>query len=220
MQSLFEFAQDQNSVQGNGFVARVIKKKSADEYIKSKHYSGSVVWSSSQHFGIFIDDELKGCLQFGVAMNPASGDKICKAKPWLELNRMAYELPSTIKGTQVISACLKLLKKRRPDVRWIQSFADERCGKLGGIYQAASFLYLGKHLSTFYKIDDEWFHKSMKGRKKIDKRGWGCGPKISFFLENQDRAVKHEFYQYRYFKALYRGVKNKLVMPTKDYPKQ
>lgn len=181
---------------------REVGKDAADRIIREGHYSGSVVWSSSEHFGVFVNGRLSGAMQFGPAMNPASGGAVVLGTgpdQWCELNRLWIadaKPPNTT--SRAVAFGLKLLRERRPRTAWVQSFADERCGKLGAIYQACSFLYLGCHESTFYELDGEWYHKSMLGRAEYDKRGWWCGPKIAHFNANASRATRHTFRQFRY----------------------
>ena len=200
-----------------------IDKDEADRVMRAGHYSRSVVWSSSLHFGVMHLGQLTGVLQFGPAMNPASGGKVVEGTQpgeWLELNRMwlAPGRPENC-ATRAISYALRLVRLRKPAVQWVQSFADERCGKLGAVYQAASFLYCGFHESTFYEVDGEWFHKSMKGRAAVDKRGWGSGPKIARFKAVEHRAVPHVFRQFRYVRFLDQRARKRLLLPVLPYPK-
>jgi hypothetical protein len=204
-------------------LVRAIPKAQADEAIRAGHYSRSVVWSSSLHFGVFVGGAFVGALQYGPAMNPASGARVvegAEVDEWLELNRMwlAPEKPANC-ATRAISYSLRLVRAARPRVEWVQSFADSRCGKAGAVYQAASFVYCGSHESTFYEIDGEWFHKSMMGRKPVDKRGWGCGPRIAYFLANAHRATPHTFTQYRYLRFLDQRARRRLLLPSMPYPK-
>lgn len=222
------FGRDMILATGRGDVwTNVIEKNTADDFIRANHYSRSVVWSSNIHLGVFVQKgrsiHLVMVLQFGPAMNPGSGSSVVQGttkEQWLELNRMARveEAPDNL-GTTALSQAFRLVSSIRPKVQWIQTFADERCGH-GGIYQAASLVYVGKHLSKFYFLDGEWFHKSMVGRSLVDKRGWGCGPKIRRFLENADRATVHEFWQYRYIKFLNNRARKRLLLQELPYPKE
>lgn len=202
---------------------RLIGKDEADGIIRAGHYSASVVWSSNLHFGVYADDTLIGALQFGPAMNPASGEKVVAGstpETWLELNRMwlADEKPPNT-ASRAIAGALKVIRNAKPRVEWIQSFADERCGKLGAVYQACSFLYCGEHTARFYEIDGIWIHKSMLDRPAVDSRGWRSGPKVAWAKQNADRAVAHEFVQYRYLKFLRRRARSRLLLPVLPYPK-
>lgn len=199
----------------------VIPKERAEGIIRAGHYSGSTCWASSMHFGVFVAGEIIGALQYGPLMNPASAQTIVAgstARSCMELNRMwLRDEKPTNTTTRALAFSLRVLRSRRPDVEWVQSFADERCGKLGGVYQAASFLYCGEHIGTFYELDGEWFHKSALNR--TDRRGWGTGPKIARFNAGADRAVEHTFRQFRYIKPLTRGARRRLLLPTLPYPK-
>lgn len=209
---------------GDGEIdVRVIPKDRADTIIASGHYSGSVVWSSSLHLGVFHNERCIGCLQFGPPMNPAASNKVVSGTPSggsLELNRMwlSDEKPKNT-ATRAIAFAVRFIRRTRPAVQWIQSFADERCGKLGAVYQAAGFLYLGSHLTTFYRLDGEWFHKSMWNRAPVDKRGWGSGPKVARLRAGMDRAIPHDFRQFRYLLPLRKDVLGRLCMSPQPYPK-
>lgn len=201
----------------------LISKSNADSIIRGGHYSGSVVWSSNLHFGVFVGGGIIGAMQFGPAMNPASGARVVEgssSETWLELNRLWLmdDKPDNT-TSRAISCALRVIRHRKPSVEWVQSFADERCGKLGGVYQACSFLYCGEHTATFYELDGEWFHKSMLSRPSVDKRGWRSGPKVAWFKQNQERAVPHTFRQFRYIKFLRSSARKRLLLPVLPYPK-
>jgi hypothetical protein len=201
----------------------LIEKSQADEIIRAGHYSGSVVWSSSVHFGVYCNGSLVGALQFGPAMNPASGARVVAgstAETWLELSRMwlADDKPPNT-ASRAIGGALRVLRHVKPRVEWVQSFADERCGKLGGVYQACSFLYVGEHLQTFYEIDGVWVHKSMFDRPAIDSRGWRSGPKIAWVKQNQERATAHVYRQFRYLRFIDQRARRRLLLPVLEYPK-
>lgn len=202
-------------------VAR-IPKPEADKIMREGHYSKSVAWSSSVHLGVYAGT-LVGVLQFGPGMNPASGASVVEGtrpEQWLELNRMwLSETAPDQSASRAISYAVKYIRRARPQVGWIQSFADERCGKLGAVYQACSFAYLGEHESTFYLLDGEWYHKSMLNRPDVDKRGWGSGPKIARFKAGAERAVPHTFRQFRYFRALKPWAEKNLMFEKLPYPK-
>lgn len=202
---------------------RIIEKQRADRIIRNGHYSGTVVWSSSFHFGVYDDTRLIGALQYGHGMNPASGASIVAGSTvdsWLELNRLwlSDDKPANT-ASRAISLSLRLIRHLRPRVEWVQSFADERCGKWGGVYQACSFLYCGEHTSRFYDIDGTIVHKSMLDRPAVDKRGWRSGPRVAWAKQNRHRARPVEYRQFRYVKFLRRGARTRLLLPVLPYPK-
>lgn len=204
-------------------VVREIPKARADHFVSEHHYAGSPVWSSNVHLGVFLGEDLAAALQFGPAMNPASGASVVadtRPDEWIELNRMVSvgETPDWF-GSRAIAYAIRYLRRVRPALAWIQTFADERCGKLGALYQACSFLYCGTHTTTFYRLDGEWFHKSLLDRAEFDKRGWWSGPKAARLRAGKDRATAHDFRQFRYIKPLRKWVRRKLSLPVLPYPK-
>ncbi|BEL89333.1 Uncharacterised protein [Serratia marcescens] len=120
-------------------------------------------------------------------------------------------------GCRAISYALKTIKLLYPAVDWVQTFADERCGRFGVVYQASNFDYVGSHQTTFYKLDGEWYHKiSMTTRgRKASVRG-------NFLQDNAHRATAYMFNQFRHIrffnKRARRRLNTKLFSP-KPYPK-
>ncbi|GAB5125141.1 hypothetical protein ECPV1252_44500 [Escherichia coli] len=81
-------------------------------------------------------------------------------------------------------------------MEWVQSFADERCGRAGVVYQASNFDFIGSHESTFYELDGEWYHEiTMTAIKRGGQRG-------EYLRANKERAVVHKFNQYRYIRLI------------------
>ncbi len=204
-------------------LVRIIAKDQADAIIRTGHYSHTTAWASTIHLGIYVAGALVGAMQYGPGMNPGSGGRIVSGstpETWLELNRLWLtddRPPNTT--SRAIACSLKIVRHRRPRVEWIQSFADERCGKLGGIYQACSFIYCGEHTSTFYEIDGEVIHKSMLDRPAADVRGWSSGPRVAWAKRNRDRAVEVTYQQFRYVKFLRSSARRRLLLPSLPYPK-
>jgi len=206
------------------FDVRRVGKKWADAYISQRHYSGSAVWSSHSHFS--VEDEtgkVWGVLQFGPSMNPKATAKVMEGlepRGLVELNRMVFEEshPANL-VSWAISRAIRLVCQAKPYVEVFQSFADERCGKMGGVYQAANFLFLGSHRTEFYFLDGEWFHRSLLGRGVVDCRGWGSGPKAERLRNGRERAERHEFTQYRYVLPVSKRARESLTARALPYPK-
>lgn len=147
----------------NGNLAvREIERERANAIIIKNHYSHKVYNASYIHLGVFIDSNLVGVLQYGSAMNPASGNSVVEGtqiENFLELNRMWIDdSAGNTSESQAISCSIRYIKHRYPKVKWIQSFADERCGCYGIVYQACSFAYYGEHINIFWELDGEYYH--------------------------------------------------------------
>ena len=161
-----------------------------------------------------------GVLQYGYAMNPASCGSVVKGtlkNEYLELNRMwlSDDLDKHIKyaESQAISMSLKYIRRKYPKIKWIQSFADERCGGFGIVYQACSFSYYGEHDSVFWELDGEVYHNSLMTRNpelsKSAKR----------LQNNKEKAKSYSLRQFRYIKFLDQREKKKCLLEEKPYLK-
>lgn len=199
------------------FHVRKIDRKLANDIIRNRHYSGTIYNGSYIHLGVYVGEELLGVLQFGVAMNPASMASVVadtKKDEYLELNRMWLDdaLPKNSES-RALSYAIKYIKRVLPKIGWIQSFADERCRRLGVVYQAANFLYCGEHTSTFWVLDGVWYHNSLMTRNP------DLTPKARHVQANRDRAVPHKFRQFRYIYFIKPKLQAKLKKSTRPYPK-
>lgn len=196
----------------------VYDRNKANELIKANHYSGSIVNNTYLHLAVVLDNKVVGCLQYGYAMNPASGATIVPGignNDYMELNRMwMADVEYPYLESQCISASIKIIRGLYPSVCFIQSFADERCGKFGAVYQACSFEYFGEHSSEFYELDGVCYHKivatapSRKNNKKVKE-----------LLPNIDRATKCSLRQFRYIKFLQPWARKKCTLVAQPYPK-
>ncbi|MFL7904690.1 hypothetical protein ACJ41P_26420 [Azospirillum argentinense] len=212
--------QDSRRVVGFGdaeFRVAEIPRSTAVDIIVRHHYSGRIVQNSYIHLGVFLRGELVGALQFGYAMNPASGKSVVAGtgnREYLELNRMwlSDEVPRNGES-MAISYATKFIKAVYPSVQWIQSFADERCGCWGVVYQACNFVYCGFHLTNFYHLDGVWYHEMLlTAHKKGGTRG-------AFLRANLDRAARHRFRQFRYILFLKASARKRLLRKVFPYPK-
>ena len=196
-----------------------IDRELANDIIVKNHYSHKFFNLSYIHLGVFINSELMGCLQYGYAMNPSSGDSIVPGtgnKDYLELNRMwlSDKAPRNSES-MAISCSIKYIRGKYPNVGWIQSFADERCGCFGIVYQACSFDYFGGHESVFWELDGEVYHNIIKTNSK----GLGGGYELLNNPANKDRIKKHTLRQFRYIKFLNKRSRKKCKLKREAYPK-
>jgi len=194
-----------------------IDRKLANDLIVKNHYSKKFYNASYIHLGVFICGELLGVLQYGYAMNPASCGSVVEGTQmdqYLELNRMWLDDKAERNSeSKAISYSLRYIRSKFPKIKWIQSFADERCGRFGIVYQAASFSYYGEHVSTFWTVDGEVYHNSLMTRD----------PKLSksakFLQDNKERATSEELRQFRYIKFIDKRWKKKCLLKEQPYPK-
>lgn len=202
------------------FYVKEIDRNLANNIIIKNHYSKKVISVPHQKIdlGVFVNDILLGVLQYGYSMNPASCNKVVidtEMNQHLELNRMwlSDKIEISYPESQAISCSIKYIKRKFPKIKWIQSFADERCGGFGIVYQACSFSYYGEHSSVFWELDGVVYHNSRitNGKRKMKAKL----ESINFL----DKATKHTLRQFRYIKFLDSKWKKKCLLKEQPYPK-
>lgn len=202
------------------FYVKEIDRKLANDLIVKNHYSGKFYNATYIHLGVFVDDEIKGVLQYGYAMNPASCGSVVagtEKDEYLELNRMwIADKVGEYPESRAISYSIKYIKRKYPKIKWIQSFADERCGGFGIVYQACSFSYYGEHKSDFWELDGVVYHNIQMTVSKKSKR---YGGEAKFLQENKERANRMNLRQFRYIKFLDQREKKKCTLKEQPYPK-
>jgi hypothetical protein len=201
------------------FAVMETDRRVARAIIGACHYSKTVNIGSAVHLGVYVP-QLVGILQFGTGQNPGRGDSVVagtRKGEWLELDRMwLTDAAPRNSESQALSYALRYLRRVRPGLAWVQTFADERCGRYGVVYQAANFLYCGYHMGEFWEIDGQMVHKvhlTVRNGHRLQN------PKTQWAQANADRAIKRRFRQFRYIyflKPRFRKHLKKRVLP---YPK-
>lgn len=201
------------------FFIREIERNLSNKIIIKNHYSGKVTMSVLLHLGLYIDKKLEGVLQFGHAMNPKSVSNIVEGTEtdmYLELNRMwLSDIAPRNSESMAISYCLKYIKGKYPKIKWIQSFADERCNCYGVVYQACNFNFYGEHENIFWELDGIMYHNKAMTIKDPTK----STPTEKKLQANKHRAKSHLLKQFRYIYFIDKRWKQKCLLKEKPYPK-
>lgn len=200
------------------FAVALLDRQIANGIIIANHYSRRVYRASTLHLGVWIGGRLLGVLQYGFAMNPASADSVVAGtlmNEYLELNRMwLHDAAPRNSESRALACSIRLIRRVRPAVKWIQSFADERCGLFGTVYQAAGFTFHGEHRGIFWELDGNWFHNSLMTNRKT-----ASTPRAAHLLANRDRAVRHDLRQFRYLRFLQQRFAKACRHPVRPFPK-
>jgi len=178
------------------FCVREMPRDKANAIIQRNHYSRKFYSATYIHLGVYIDGDLHGVLQFGYAMNPASAGSVVTGTAldeYLELNRMWLDdFAPHCSESRALSAAIKFIRRKYPKVKWIQSFADERCGKFGAVYQASGFRYFGEHDAVFWELDGVVYHNSLMTRDRALSKS------AAVLQDGRDRATSSSLRQFRY----------------------
>jgi hypothetical protein len=150
-------------------------------------------------------------------MNPASCGSVVKdtaMDEYLELNRMWLDdIAPRNSESMSIAYSIRYIRSKFPKINWIQSFADERCGCFGIVYQSANFEYYGEHNALFWTIDNEIYHNSLMTRNpKLSKSA-------AFIQQNKDRATSEVLRQFRYIYWINQKSKKNVLLKRMPYPK-
>lgn len=202
------------------FYIKEINREIANKYVKENHYSKKVYSATYIHLGLYINSVFSGVLQFGYAMNPASQSSVVSGTnidEYLELNRMVLDDGAERNSeSRAISYAIKYIKRKYRKIKWIQSFADERCGKFGIVYQAANFSYYGEHTNIFWELDGEFYHNIHATVAEGTSRYYG---KSEYLQKNISMAKKHVLRQFRYIYFINKKYKDRCLYKELPYPK-
>lgn len=193
-----------------------IRRKLLTAFFKRHHYSRTC------HGGIFgyalvVDGEIVGA----VGISTPSSEKV-RASVFgddhksrvLEIHRLCLinDIPKSW-TLRLLSGSIKKLHADRPALWALITYADSSEGHHGGIYQAASFLFVGVSPGRFFYRDNTGLlrHPRISGRNinrsEAHKRGW---------------TVEKRGDKFRYLKILKRcpsAVRDRLKLNASKYPK-
>lgn len=199
------------------FQVKEIERGFAYDIIKKNHYSkkGDSLAHNKINLGVFINNIFVGVLQFGYAMNPASCSSIVlntQMNEYLELNRMwLSDKAERNSESKALSYSIKYIRGKYPKIKWIQSFADERCGGFGIVYQAANFSYFGEHTSIFWRIGNEIYHNNI-----VTNTARKAAKKLQSKIDNAEKMILRQF---RYIYFIHQKCKKDCLLKEQPYPK-
>lgn len=203
----------------------LINSHKANQFTSCYHYSGVGFKGAKINQGIYrkSDNLLVGILQWGwsaqqsIRLDRYVKDDISK-KEYLELNRFCMaDSEGKNSESEAIGLGIKWIKKNRPDIRLLVSYAGRKEGNYGYIYQATDWEYLGYFISSsFWLVDGEERHQTtLYGRWKRngeDTKSFIEGLKLMYGDVRQTWSK-----QFIYIKRLDKTLT--LASPLLPYPK-
>lgn len=222
-------------------VLKPISSKHASALVKRVHYSGKVVQNSQLNIGVFLNGLLEGAMQFGPSLDKRKLIGLVEGTGWnefLELNRMAFseKLPRNSES-RAIAIAMKMIKKHKPSIKWIVSYADAtQCGD-GTIYRASGFALTGikKNNQIWEAPTGENFSRMSltDGRSKQQQHSWPVISRVSAtkgnnILENGASSMQRykeagwkpkSGYQLRYIYFIDKSLRGKLTVPEIPFSK-
>lgn len=164
--------------------------------VEQYHYSKALPAGKLVKIGVWENDVFKGVVIFSRGANNRL------LKPYgleqtegCELARVALK-DHIAPVTRIVAVALKILKRQNPGLRLVVSFADDRQGHEGKIYQAGNWIFTGSvHSTPDWLIDGKWSHqRNMHSRfgtikvEGVQKRDGGYRFRYLMPLDDEMRA--------------------------------
>jgi hypothetical protein len=209
-------------------VVKPIGASTARAFLRKNHYSGKVDTRSQLHLGVFYHGRLGGAMQFGPSIDKRRVQGLVADTPWngwLDLHRLAFTdaLPRNSES-RALGIAMRLLRKHRPDIQWVLSYADAtQCGD-GTIYRAAGFVLtgIGENHSMWEMPDGEiickivlepGFASGNAGPKSVKARYGKTGSETSTAFLRRIGARSLPGFQLRYIYFLDPTARERLTVP-------
>lgn len=210
-------------------VLKVISAKEAKRVVIANHYSGKVYTKSRLHIGVFFAGRIEGAMQFGPPLDQRKVNGLVSGTSWqgmMELNRMAFSetLPRNSES-RALGIAFKLIRRHRPDIKWILSYSDAtRCGD-GTIYRASGFVLTGikKNTALWQMPSGEVFSDvGLRTGPALQRRLGYCRATDSIERWSKRSGAKrlagHQFRYIRFLDPAWRDRLTVPVIPFKDIP--
>jgi len=218
---------------------REIDKRTAKKMVVNHHYSKlwtkcsvalGIFYKTGNQHAFFDEDEEKliGVCVYGDPVGRASGESISELIDRTEVFELTRLFIHDGYGSNIeswfISQSMNWLRKNKPEIKALVSYADPKQNHPGTIYQATNWIYqgiIGKHTWSFkFSENDRWKH----GRTIFPYYGTNDIEKIQrqvkepFWIRKEPR--KHRYIYLICNKSLKKKVMKNLKYPILDYPKQ
>lgn len=145
------------------FEVKEIDKQTCIEMVQRYHYSNTLPKINKHFLGFFLEEVLVGVVTLGWGTRPKHTIQrifpSLDTKDYLEIGRMCMtdDMPRNSES-QMLSCLVKWLKKNKPDLKVLFTWADGMVGKVGYVYQASNFVYAGFSGGEMYMKDGVKIH--------------------------------------------------------------
>ena len=184
--------------------------------VRTWHYSHRLAAVVTESYAVRERGRVVGVVVFGAGsawMHKYIGvgrTEVC------ELARVALGRHVT-PTSRIVAIALRLLRRDRPGIRAVVSFADTAQGHHGGIYQANGWLFCGSVATHAYRVNGQVIH----GRTLGGRYGVG-GQSVPWLRANLDPNAERviELPKHRYVYPFDPSVRAALLPRVMPYPKR
>jgi len=214
------------------FEIKEVNKEIALNMVKKYHYSNTLPKINKVYLGFYLGDEIVGLLTLGYGTRPLHTIKnifpTLDVKNYLEIGRMCMteEMPKNSES-QMISQTVTWLKNNMKDVKVLFTWADGFRGKVGYVYQACSFRYIGFITTDAYMMNGTMIHPRKIKKLLVDdyKKETRITVRPTLSQMKQFGIEHYKGKQFKYIKMLCSKVEQKKLISEGnikflDYPKE
>lgn len=193
-----------------------IEPKETYDWLLNVHYAKRIP-QIMKAFGLYDDDKLVGVITYGNPASPSLCMGICGkeyAEIVLELNRLCLLDNHKNLASKLVSGSIKQLPK--PTI--VVSYADNKQGHVGYVYQATNFIYTGlsaKRVDWAVKGLEHKHGRTISGNLTLEEMKEKYGD--DFYYEKRSR--KHRYIIFHGSKNDKKILKSKLKYKILPYPK-
>ena len=195
------------------WVARC-RRDAAAECVERWHYTARLQSVTSDNYAVHEHGRLVGVVVFGAGSAWAWKYVGVARREVCELARVALG-PHATPTSRVVAVALRLLRRDRPAIRAVVSYADTAQGHHGGIYKAGGWMYLGSVCTHRFRVNGQMVH----GRTLGARHGVG-GQSVPWLRANLDPAAERvtEAPKHRYVFPFDDDVRAGLLPRVRPYP--
>lgn len=133
------------TVPARGLFVAPCSREAADFDCRAFHYSGCLPAGRALFYGVWEDGQHAGCVVVSRGACANIGRPFgLRQDQVAEVTRIALRPGHVAPVSQVLAVVVRLLRRSNPGLELLISYADQRQGHHGGVYQGAGWVYLGE----------------------------------------------------------------------------
>lgn len=180
------------------------------------HYTRRLQCVTSNNYAVTERGACVGVVVFGPGSAWVGTYLGVERRQACELVRVALDRHAT-PTSRIVAVALRLLRRDRPSIRAVVSYADTAQGHHGGIYKAGGWLYTGSVCTHAYRLNGVLVH----GRTLGGRYGVG-GQSVPWLRANLDPAAARVTQppKHRYVFPFDDAVRIRLLPRVQPYPRR
>jgi hypothetical protein len=133
------------TVPARGLFVAPCSREAADFNCRAYHYSRCLPAGRALFYGVWQDGPHTGCVVVSRGACANIGRPFgLRQDQVAEVTRIALRPGHVAPVSQVLAVVVRLLRRSNPGLELLISYADQRQGHHGGVYQGAGWVYLGE----------------------------------------------------------------------------